>query len=292
MPKPAAIRITTIIPAYHAWATLPSVLDALAPQIGPGREALLVDSGIELPSAHVTDRWPWLRVLTSIERLPPSQARNLGASHASGELLAFLDADATPSYEWLDRLEAALTPQSDAVVGTILNGTPGSRIGTAEYLLTCSETLPGRVRPPRHAPSANLLVRREAFAAAGGFDERLRAGEDTVLTFPIAQRGRLAFAALATVEHRNRVRLAPFLANQRRQGAGFVAICTLTAYPNRWVSRGPALLLAGPLRLLALARVVLRNPSQAGQALRSLPQLVLGTAAWVLGAFEATRRAR
>jgi GT2 family glycosyltransferase len=278
-----------IIPAYRAWSTLAVVLDALAPQLGPSREAVLVDSTADDSSSDVEARWPWLRVITTPQRLFPGQARNLGATHARGQLLAFLDADAVPSANWLDRLEEALTNELDAVAGGILNGTPDSRIGTAQYLLEFSEAFPRRPRPLRHAASANLLVRRDRFEALGGFPDELRAGEDTVMTFSLAGRRRLAFAPTATVQHLNRTELGPFLANQRRQGAALVAICSMVPYPNRWVCRGPALLLAGPLRLLALARVLLYNPAQAKQALRALPQLLLGTAAWVLGAYEARR---
>lgn len=286
------ITVSVVIPAYRAEPTLPTVLEALAPQIGPGREVLLVQSGVEASSAVAFDTpsgRPWLRRIACEQQLLPGRARNLGAASARGELVVFLDADAIPYADWLDRLEQALRPGLDAVVGAILNGTPDSAVGTAEYMLTCAETFPGRPRPLRHGPSANLLIRRAAFEAVGGFDEQLRAGEDTVLTFPIASRGALGLAPHAAVLHVNRKQLKPFLANQRRQGAAFVAICERLPYPNRWVLRGPALALAGPLRLLALGRFLLHSPVQARQALRALPYLVVGTVAWVGGAREARR---
>jgi hypothetical protein len=129
-------------------------------------------------------------------------------------------------------------------------------------------------------------VRRRYFEAVGGFREDLRTGEDTVLTFALAERGRLAFAGAAAVHHLNRTQLVPFLDNQRLQGAGFVAIGRLVAYPNGWICRWPAILVAGPLRLLALGRCIAWNPSEARTALRALPLLLLGTAAWTVGALQ------
>lgn len=282
------MRTTVVIPAYRAWSTLPLVLNALAPQIGPEREVLLVDSGVAVGSAHRAQGWPWLRAIEVGDRLSPGGARNAGAAQASGDLLAFLDADAVPCPGWLEQLERALSAEVDAVAGAVGNGTPESRTGTAEHLLLFSEVLAVRPRELRHGPSVNLLVRREYFDAAGGFCERLRAGEDSVFTYPLARGRRLAFAPDAIVEHLNRTRLGPFLTNQRLQGAAFVALCDSVPYPNRWVSRGPALALAGPLRLLALARFVRCNSWQVRRgALRALPQLLLGTAAWVLGAVGA-----
>jgi hypothetical protein len=284
------IHTSVVIVAYRAEATLPSVLEMLATQIGPGREAILVTSGTDEPAPIRTESWPWLRVISVRRRLLPGAARNLGAAHARGALLAFLDADAVPCGEWLTGLENALTADTDAVGGAILNGTPTSRIGTAEYLLTCSETLPHRPRPIRHAPGSNLLVRSRYFHTIGGFSDELRAGEDTALTYPLARRRRLGFAPEAVVTHSNRTELRSFLVNQRLQGAAFVAVCQAVAYPNDWVCRGPALLLAGPLRLLALARCVLWNPSYVKAAAKACGPMLLGTIAWALGAFEAQRQ--
>jgi glycosyltransferase involved in cell wall biosynthesis len=282
-------RTTVVVPAYRASATLPPVLDALVPQLGREREAILVQSGVgeQEPGLEAAGRWPGVRVLRRPERLTPGQARNLGASHARGELLAFLDADAVPAPDWLDELERALRAEHDAVVGRIENGTPQSRIGTAEYLLGCSESFPRRPRAIRHGPGANLLVRRECFEALGGFSD-LRAGEDTLLTFPLASQRRLAFAAEGAVRHLNRTELRPFLANQRLQGRAFAQLCATVDYPHGWVTRGLGAPLAGPLRLLALARSLAVNPVQARQALRVLPELLLGTAAWALGCLSSS----
>jgi GT2 family glycosyltransferase len=279
-----SIRTSVVIPAYRAWSTLPAVLDALEPQLGPDREAILVDSTAgDRPQAYV-GRWPWLRTVTPRSRVQPGPARNLGAAHSRGALLAFLDADAVPGPAWLDRLERRLTRDADAVAGSVLNGTPGSAIGTAGYLLEFSEVMPSRRWPLRHAVTCNLLVRRNRFEADGGLPDDIRAGEDTVFTFRIAADGRLVFAPDATVHHINRTTLAPFLANQRLLGAGFVRVCRAVPFQHAWVSRGPMLLFALPLRVGALAGRLMADRGEARRALRALPAIGLGLAAWLVGA--------
>jgi hypothetical protein len=115
----------------------------------------------------------------------------------------------------------------------------------------------------------------------------LRAGEDTVFTFPMAASGRLAFVPEAAVRHLNRTELGPFLSNQRLLGAAFADICDRVPYPHGWVSRFPGLVLAGPLRLAATLRSLVYHRPEVGPAARAVPQLLMGIAAWVVGAIEA-----
>jgi glycosyltransferase involved in cell wall biosynthesis len=286
-PEPE-VRTSVVIPAYRAAATLPRVLDALAPQLRPGREALLVESGGDGGAEEYAQRWPWLDVIALARRALPGEARNIGVRHAEGRLIAFLDADAVPGPGWLDRLERRMTDDLDAVSGAVLNGTPDSSVGTAEYLLEFSEWMPGRRRPLQHAATCNLLVRRGRFEAQGGLAEDLRTGEDTAFTFPIAAEGRLGFAPQAIVRHLNRTALRPFLANQRRLGFGFVEVCERVPLQHGWVSHGPGLAMAIPLRLLALARGLRANPADAARALRVLPLIAVGLIAWMGGVLRAS----
>jgi mycofactocin glycosyltransferase len=286
------IRTSVVIPAYRAWSTLPTVLDALAPQLGPDREAILVEGPADDRPADHDDRWPWLRNVELPQRALPGAARNIGAAVARGRLLAFLDADAVPEPGWLERLERRLTSDVDAVGGAVLNGTPRSVIGTADYLLEFSELMPNRTRPLEHAATCNLLVRRSRFEAEGGLPEDMRTAEDTAFSCAIAADGRLAFAPDAAVHHLNRTALAEFVAHQRLLGEGFVDLCERVPFPHSWVSRGPALLLAAPLRVGALAGQLRANPGQAGRAVRLLPALGLGLAAWLVGVVQRRRSLR
>lgn len=292
MTSDAEIHTSVVIPAYRAWPTLPQVLDALAPQLGSSREAVLVDSTADGRAANCERRWPWLGVVNLTRRALPGEARNLGVRQARGRLIAFLDADAIPDSDWLDRLEEGLTDDVDAVGGAVVNGTPGSTVGTAEYLLEFAEWMPGRRKRLQHAATCNLLVRRDRFDAQGGLAEDLRTGEDTAFTFPIAIDGRLAFAPRARVRHLNRTRIAPFLANQRRLGTGFVDVCGRVPLQHRWVCAGPGLALAVPLRLLALVDPLRNNPAEARRALRALPAVTVGLVAWMAGVLGAWRRKR
>ncbi len=288
MTAESAVRTSVVIPAYRASTTLPMVLEALAPQLGSEREAVLVESSADGRAAGFEQRWPWLTVVTLPRRALPGEARNIGVRRARGRLIAFLDADAIPDADWLDRLEQQMTDGVDAVCGAVTNGTPHSAVGTAEYLLEFSEWMPSRRKPLQHAATCNLLVRRGRFEAQGGLAEDLRTGEDTAFTFPIAAEGRLGFSPKATVRHLNRTGMQPFLANQRRLGIGFVEVCNRVPLQHGWVCRGPGLALAVPLRLVALAGRLSTSPADAPRALRALPAVAIGLIAWMGGVLRAS----
>jgi GT2 family glycosyltransferase len=286
------VSTSVVIPAFEASATLPLVLEALAPQLHSGREAVLVESTLDGRAAGYERRWPWLDVITLPRRALPGEARNIGVRHARGRLIAFLDADAVPGADWLDRLEQQMTDDVDAVCGSVVNGTPHSAVGTAEYLLEFSEWMPSRRKPLQHAATCNLLVRRRRFESQGGLAEDLRAGEDTAFTFPIAAEGRLGFAPHATVRHLNRTGVQPFLANQRRLGVGFVEVCRRVPLQHRWVCRGPGVTLAIPLRLLALLGRLRTSRADARRALAAIPAVTIGLLAWLSGVLSASRAQR
>jgi cellulose synthase/poly-beta-1,6-N-acetylglucosamine synthase-like glycosyltransferase len=279
-----AARTSVILPAFRAWATLPTVLEALQPQVeGRDRQAIVVESSGELSAAELERRWPWAQWLVLPEKTLPGRARNLGVQASDGELLAFLDADAIPEPSWLDELEKGLAPGFDAAGGSIVNGTPRSGVGTAGYLLEFADWLPSRRRSLHHAASCNLIVRRSVFSESGGFIEDSFAGEDTIFTFRIGQRDRLAFAPAARVRHLNRTGLREYLAHQARLGAGFAVICARVDFPHRQLGRPVLAPLGVPSRLASLARRLLRHPREALQAFVLLPLLVLGLVAWAMG---------
>jgi glycosyltransferase involved in cell wall biosynthesis len=89
-----SIRLSVIIPAYNASATLPRCLDALQRQTDDQTEIILVDdcSSDATPAIAAASG---IRVVRTPERSGPAAARNLGAREATGEILFFIDSDVT-----------------------------------------------------------------------------------------------------------------------------------------------------------------------------------------------------
>jgi GT2 family glycosyltransferase len=157
-------------------------------------------------------------------------ARNRGAARASGDWLVFIDADTEPEP---DLLEAYFTSPPSARAAVLAGGivdaaapaspgrTPGlaARHAAARRHMAHTATLS---RPAfAYAQTANCAVRRDAFVAAGGFEESVRSAEDADLCFRLLAAGWTIEACPgAVVRHRTRRRLGASLAQLARHGAG------------------------------------------------------------------------
>ncbi len=165
--------VSVVIPVYNGAAFIGDAVRAVASQDYPALEIIVVDDGSTediasaLRDVHVDVR------LFRQDNAGAASARNRGIRDASGDIIAFLDADDL----WPEGNLGALVdqmlehPEADVVRGRAqvtrytVAGEPG------EYLGNPAESFP-------HYIGAGLY-RRRAFEKVGLFDADLRYGEDT-----------------------------------------------------------------------------------------------------------------
>jgi hypothetical protein len=85
-------RFSVVIPAYNSAATLARAIESVRVQSWPAHEIIVVDDGSTDATAEVAGRFDGVRLIQQ-ENSGVSVARNAGAAAATGDWLAFLDAD-------------------------------------------------------------------------------------------------------------------------------------------------------------------------------------------------------
>ncbi len=204
--------ITVIIPAYNAAATLRKCLEALAAQTVRPRETIVVDDGsTDATSAQCAGL---ARVVVNQGAKGPGGARNFGACHAGGAILAFTDSDCLPPPFWLEKIEQAL---NDPTVGAVGGGYSNGSDDSFWQSFCCLELAYRRRHFARWANtlvSNNFACRAELFRELGGFPEQYPVCEDMLLSYRIGQRSRLVWLSENGVGHHFKTSWAAFLRHQ------------------------------------------------------------------------------
>lgn len=210
-------RVSVIVPARDAERLIGPLLDALAEQ-DADHEVIVVDNGSRDGTAEVAERHPSRpQVLRRDRGGGPGAARNEGAAAARAPVLAFTDADCRPAPGWLAAGLRAME-RADLVQGAV--AVPeGAHLGPFDHVVRVGAEY-GLYE------TANLFVRREAFTAAGGFEDIVETGdgrpfgEDAWLAWRLRRAGaRTAFAADAVVHHEVLPGTArEYLAERAREG--------------------------------------------------------------------------
>jgi glycosyltransferase involved in cell wall biosynthesis len=173
-----------VIPCRNAAPTLGRQLQALESQdIGEAFEVIVADNGSTDGSAEIARHWserlPCLRVVTATPA-GRNVARNAGIRAASGEVVAFCDADDEAHPSWLRELRDALEDGFDLVGGPLDWMRLNPQLPVRRQRLQAG--LPNSLEFLSWAEGCNMAVRRAVLDKLGGFDESCppQSGSDEV----------------------------------------------------------------------------------------------------------------
>jgi len=266
--RPAVSVVVPFAGNAQAASDALAMLTALA--VNPGDELILCDNSGTAPA----DTEPVLVVRAAGER-SRAHARNAGAAHAHCDWILFLDADTRPHADLLDSYFATDPAPAVGILAGEIRPAPGpstlaARYGAARNFLDQRAHLAHPFRP--RAAAANLLVRRAAFEAAGGFREGLRAAEDTDFCWRAQALGwTLELRADADVEHAYRTTIPELRRQWRAYAAGRAWLAR--EYPGfqpepaaaRALRRAVTRIPRGQATARGLRRAVARNPLEHGR---------------------------
>jgi O-antigen biosynthesis protein len=216
-------RVSVVICAYNAADTLEDNLRSIDQLTYPDYEVILVNDGSKDRTSEIARAHPRVRVVETPNQ-GLSAARNVGLAEATGEIVAYTDADTRVDRDWLTFLVQPFV-NSD-VVGS---GGPNVVPPDDPPIAQCIARAPGGPthvllddRIAEHVPGCNMAFRRDALLAIGGFNPvYLRAGDDVDVCWRLQARGwKIGFASAALVWHHHRASIKAYWRQQVGYGEG------------------------------------------------------------------------
>jgi len=230
--------VSIVVCSRNGAETLRSCLEGVARLRYPSYETIVVDDGSTDATAAIASEYDVRLTCTAHQGL--AAARNIGLSAARGDIVAYLDDDASPDPDWLRFLVEAfgstehvavggpnLPPTDDGAIAGCVANAPG---GPIHVLVSDSEA--------EHLPGCNMAFRREALLAVDGFDPQFSAaGDDVDICWQLQEKGAtLGFHGAAVVWHRRRSSVRGYWRQQR--GYGHAEALLERKWPERYNRRG------------------------------------------------------
>lgn len=244
-----AASVTVVICTYteRRWPELCAGVAAVEGQLDEGDELVVVVDHAPDVLERAQREFPAARVVANTHGQGLSGARNTGVDLAAGDVVAFLDDDATPGDGWLASLRE---PFADpAVLGVAGRVEPAWEGGAAPrwfppefgWVVGCDYVgLPAGGEQVRNPIGASMALRRGPLQAVGGFSELVgRVGslpvgcEETEVSIRLAQAeptARVLRARDGTVRHlvpKDRQRLSYFRSRCYHEGRSKAVLSSL-----------------------------------------------------------------
>jgi len=201
--------VSVIIPAYNYGRFIADAICSVLEQTRPASEIVVVDDGSTDDTGAVVAAFGNQVKYVRQENSGVCAARNHGVGESTGELIALLDADdiwePTNLEKQIARFEAdpslglvhcGMREFDDDTGMTIDVYLEGAEEEAARNLLLWE-------RPAVNVSGSAVTVRRNAFDAVGGFDTRMKVGEDWDFCYRVACRFKVGFVPEPLVNYRS-----------------------------------------------------------------------------------------
>jgi glycosyltransferase involved in cell wall biosynthesis len=199
--------ISVVIPAYNYGRFIGAAIDSVLNQTYPAAEILVIDNGSTDNTKEVVAAFGDAVRYFYEDNLGVSVARNLGVDRSTGDLIAFLDADDYWEPTCLERAVAKFEQGED--IGLVHWGLREFDSSTGEtirfYLEGSEENVAENLlvwEGPTIAGHGAVIVTRDAFFDAGGFDTETEPSEDWDFCYRLTRQHKIAFVPEPLVNYR------------------------------------------------------------------------------------------
>lgn len=184
--------ISVVIPVYNGEKTIGETVQSILHQTFSDFELIIINSGSTDRTLDVLTTFNDARIkIFTYDKAIVAVNRNRGFQNSSGALITFIDADDLWTTDKLEAQSKALTAAPDAAVvysWTNCVDEQGNFLRQCSYVNWTGNVLPKLLLDDFIGSGSNIMIRRDAFEAVGGFDESLSNAEDTDLALRLAVR--------------------------------------------------------------------------------------------------------
>ena len=203
MPK----SVSVVIPTYNYGRFIKETISSVLDQTCPPAEIIVVDDGSTDETEAVVGAFAEAVRYIRQDNAGVCAARNRGVSESNSDLIAFLDADDTWEPSNLEKQVARF--ESDEALGLV-------HCGMCEFDSETGDTIRLYMEGGEEGVADNLLlwegpvivgpgavtVTRKAFDRVGGFDARMKVGEDWDFCYRVARLFKIGFIAEPLLNYR------------------------------------------------------------------------------------------
>lgn len=217
-----------IIPTFDRHEALAACVQAIMNLDYPQErfEVIIVDDGSPVPIQPFDQNLQDGASITFLRQINtgPASARNTGAGHAKGDILAFTDDDCMPTPQWLRELARSFKDSPLGLVGgRTVNGLIDNLYTTASQMIVeeAYTFFLSRDSELRFFASNNMAVPARLFHQIGGFDSSFRTSEDRDFCDRWLRQGHpLVYAPQAIVFHHHHLTMTTFIRQHFYYGCG------------------------------------------------------------------------
>lgn len=183
------LKVSVIVPIFNAEKYLDSCIQSVLRQTYRNWELILVDDGSKDRSGAIADEYQQADKRIRVIHTPNagvSSARNQGIELATGNYIAFLDADDELTDDCLEKLtKTAVSDNADIVAGRYCSGRNSAEQKEHKFIWREQEAIKNSLMDNPFTYSACAKLYRTDFIDETRFDSRLKVNEDSYFVFQL-----------------------------------------------------------------------------------------------------------
>ena len=249
-------NLSLIIPAYNCAKTIQRCLDSIFKQTRLPHEIIVVDDcSTDNTCCFISD--PRVEIIKMPSRSYQSAARNAGAKKASGDILLFVDSDIELKPDNIEQALSSLMGRGVAAVVGVYDefGASKGLIGRYKNMHMAFNQI-ASAELISWTNASFLMVRKDAFVMAGGFNENMKESicEDLNFGLKFTRCGQKIFLDKnVKIIHHKDITLSGFVRTEYKRSKSIAGIAMSNLFSGR-VTQWPVRL---SFKMLSLFTIVL-----------------------------------